>query len=338
MTPELRDNLNNFSFESLQDVVETSKALNGWMGSVYNFSPPFLECLKRLVCYHSSLVHSSYTYYIMQPLPEADHISQTFQAEFDAMLSKSVEKYHSWPGFTLLLGSILHYTNMKHPSFTFPPGFVASLYMVRQRGEGHILDNMGFSGILASNTEVGNTSKFLAYLIEFLGNPKRSGARVFDQQRYTTAAEECLQLCLCSHHKFSKRATESAYRDKVLLRNKPWAWKIRLGLHSRIQKAMRHLLVRGWNFIKAWKGDTDQYASFTQASLEHEYYRFLSYQWALDLLPIFLENSEISMKLANVLRIHTFATMAQRFPRRVKLAREAITNYLLQVDSAVGGP
>jgi len=94
------------------------------------------------------------------------------------------------------------------------------------------------------------TSKFFTYMIEFLENPGRSGTLGFDQHRYATAAMGCLQLCLCSHHELPKGHRESAYRDKVLRRNKPWAWKARLGVHSRIRKAASHLTVQRWKSLK----------------------------------------------------------------------------------------
>ena len=257
------------------------------------------------------------------------------------MLCNALEKYQSCPGFTLLLGSVLQYTNFTHRFYHYPPGLVAFLCLVRQQGEGHILDDTGFSGI--AETYHGGppgTTEFLNYFIELLENPERSGTLAFDQQRYATAAKECLQLYLCSHHKFSKGATESACRDKILLRNKPWAWKARLGVHSRIRETMRHLTIRQWRTFKASTHyDINQYASFPQSSFKYECYRFLSYQWKLDLLPIFLEKSAISLELADVLRRRTFTTMAQRFPGRVELAREAIMTYLLRVeDSMVRGP
>jgi len=235
------------------------------------------------------------------------------------MLYNALEKHHSSPGFTLLLGYILQYTNFKPLLFFFPFGLVASLYLVRQQGEGHILDDMGVSGIRQANAVMGGTLEFLFYFIEFLENPERSGTHSFDQHRYATAAKECLQLYLCNHHKFSKETTESARRDKVLLRNKPWAWRVRLGTHKRISKAI-------------------QYASFPQNSSEYKYHRSLAYEWALDLLPTFLEESAISLELADVLRDCIFTTMAQQFRRKMMLARKAITSYLFRVDSAVGRP
>jgi len=282
---------------------------------------------------------SSHVYCIMQPFPEAGHVSRTFQADFDGMICRALEKYHPCPGFTLLLGGLLEYTNFKYRSALFPPGMVASLYLARQQGEGYILDDMGLSGIHTPNTRAYGTDEFLTYFIGFLETPERSGTYAFDQQRYVTAAKECLQLCLCSHHKFSKETTESAHHNKALLRNRPWAWKAQLGVYSRMRKAMRHLTVQQWKFLKARSTEgIHQHASFTQSSSEYEYYRFLSYQWALDLLPVLLEKCGTSLELADVLRTRTFTTMAPRFPRRMRLARDAITAYLLRVDSAIGGP
>ena len=238
----------------------------------------------------------------MQPSPEAHHISQTFQTDFDRMLFNALEEHHSSTGFTLLLGSILQYRNVIQPSDTFPPGLVASLYWVRQHGEGHILDDMGLYGIYDITGEVEGTTDFLTYFVQLLENPERSGTHTFDQRRYATAAKESLQLYLCNHHKFSKGATDSDLHDKVLQ----------------------------WQYIS-------QHDCPPQGSSKYEHYRSLAYEWALDLLPIFLEESAISLELADVLRSCTFTKMAQQFPRKMSLAREAITTYLLQVDSAVGG-
>ena len=271
-------------------------------------------------------------------MPEANHIHQTFQANFERTLCNALEKYHSHPGLALLLGSVLQYTKFKHQLFKYPPGLVASLFFLRQEGNGDILDDMGFSGVLSNLYGLDGIPEFFIYFNELSENPERSVTHAFDQHRYATAAKECLQLCLCSHHKFSKGVTESASRNKVLLRNKPWAWKTRLDIHSRIRTAMHHVTIRQWKSLKA-RTDIEQYASFLQSSSEHEYYRFLAYQWGLDLLPIFLEKSAISLELADVLRTRTFTTMAQRFPRRMRLARKAIAAYLLRVEeSAIGGP
>ena len=60
ITAELCDELNNFSFTSLQDIVKEHKKFNdSRVDNVYNFSVRFLECLERLVCYHfhSCIVH-----------------------------------------------------------------------------------------------------------------------------------------------------------------------------------------------------------------------------------------------------------------------------------------
>ena len=277
--------------------------------------------------------HEAYLHSMTQPLSESDHICRTFQVHFDRMLCDVLETYHHFPGFALLLGSLLWYRNRHKSSFLSAPGISASLYLVRQ---GHILDGVAFSGIwlATSRDSINNQSNigaFGAYLAELLQNPGRSGTHVFDQQRYATAVKECLELCLCSHRNFSNGAIEFAC-DKGLRRSKPWAWMARLGVHSRIWKARRHV-------VRQQKSRTvvDQHASLPENSPEHEYYRSLAYRWALDLLPFLLEKSDISLELAEVLRSRsTFTTMAQSFPWRRRLAKEAIMKYLLRVESAVG--
>jgi len=176
--------------------------------------------------------------------------------------------------------------------------------------------------------------ELLNYLAEFLKNPERSKTHFFDQQRYATASQECLQLCLCSHQKFSKGAMESAHRDNVLRRSKPSLWIRRLGVHSKIRKGRHHLK----RSLKAQlEVRIKAFESFPDNSPEQEYSLSFSYRWALDLLPFFLENSAISLDLVEVLRTCTFTTMGQRFPRRMRLAKGAIPRYLLRAESGVGG-
>jgi len=254
------------------------------------------------------------------------------------MLCNVLEKYHSFPGFALLLGSLLWYTNRGRPDILLL-GIIASSYLARQRGEGHILDETGFSEIIGLHSNIpairSGALEFFSYFQELLKSPERSGAGVFDQHRYATAAKECMQLCLCNHLNFSRAAPDSSHRDKTIRRNKPSAWITRLGVHSGIWKARHRLKVLQHQSVKS-RISLDLQTSFPKTSPEHEYCRSLSYRWSLDLLPYFLEKSEISLELAKVLRGCTFTTMGQKFPRRMRLAKNAITRYLLRVESAVG--
>jgi len=181
------------------------------------------------------------------------------------------------------------------------------------------------------------TPEYLTYLSGFLENPERSKAHVFDWERYATASKECLQLCLCRQHKLSKGAMESAHRDNALRRSKPSEWIRRLGVHSRIRKGRYYLKVQQQKSLKA-RITIDEDASFPDDSPEHEYCQSLSYRWSLDLLPFFLEKSAISLELAEVLRRCIFTPMGQKFPRRMRLAKEAIEKYLLRAESGVCEP
>ena len=193
--------------------------------------------------------------------------------------------------------------------YGYPLGMVAYLCLIRQRGEGNILDGIE---IFAALGAMAGTPQFLAYLTQFLPNAERAGAHVFDQQRYAMAAKECLQLCLCSYRHFSRGgAMVSSHHERALRRNKPTAWIARMGVHSRIRKGSHRLQVllglTAWRYI-------NQGSLFPGNSPHHECRRSLSYQWALNLLPFFLENSvAISMELAEVLRRGAFTTMAQQF-------------------------
>jgi hypothetical protein len=264
---------------------------------------------------------------LIQPFSEAGHISSTFQVDFDRMLCDIMEKNYSHPGFSLRLGSFLQYRNARNP-YPLLHRILAS-YIIRQPGEGHMPDAIHSRyGFLPA------TSQFFVYFAELLENPRRSGTGTFDQQRYATAAEECLQLYLYSHRRFSMGATASALRDKALRRHKPSAWIARLGVHSRIRK--------GRNYVRVQQGKKFSESFFIQNSSPlinsptHEHFRSMAYQWALDLLPFLLEKSAISLELTKALHCRTFAMMAQGFPRRTKLAKEAIARYLARVESTVG--
>jgi hypothetical protein len=331
MTAELCDDLVNFSFDNLHDVFKNYQTQypNSYY-TIFHFVPRFLECLKMMVCDHPlSHAFCILVFFMIQPLSEADHICQTLQVHFDRMLCNVLEKYDYFPGFTLLLGSLFYYTTRKHP-YNHLPGIIASLYLVQQQRGQYILDDIGFSEIVPRR----ETPKYITYFIELLESPERSGTHIFDQKQYTTAAKECLQLYLCGHRNFSKGVTEFAHHDKALCRNKPWEWVARLGVHSRIRKGRHYFKVRQFNSVNAQIIYQDH--SYPKNFPKDQYLRSLSYQWALDLLPFFLKRSAISLELAEVLHSCTFTTMAWKFPRRRRLAKEAIAKYLLRVESAAG--
>jgi len=51
MTPELRHDLTNFSFDCLQDVIQEIQECYPAQYTVHYFSASFLQCLKNLVCH-----------------------------------------------------------------------------------------------------------------------------------------------------------------------------------------------------------------------------------------------------------------------------------------------
>jgi len=345
MTTELGDDLINFSFDNLHNVFKnyhTQHPDDNY--NIFSFFPRFLECVKKLVCHHFHfciLCILIFTHFAIQPLAlsEPNGICQTLQVHFDMMLCDVLEKYHLFPGFTLLLGSIFQYVSPKQPSGLLP-GIVALSSLIQQRGEGHTLDDTGSFGAkrifhhIFGIYPLPGTPEFFSYLTELLESPERSGTHIFDQQKYVMAAMECLELYLCSHRNFCKGATQFTLQDQILRRSKPLAWLARLGVHSRIWKARHHFKVQEHKFIKTRTNLL--YNSFPENSPEHQYSQFVSYRWALVLLPFLLEKSPVSLELADVLRGCAFAMMAQKFPRRRRLAKEAIAKYLLRVESAVG--
>ena len=259
------------------------------------------------------------------------------------MLCNVLDEHHSFPGLALLLGGLVQYVNTKQPNFVLP-GIVASSYLIRWQGEGRILDD--HTGLFAADGIffqiqathiIRETLTFFDYLTELLESPERSGTHIFDQQRYATAAKECFQLHLCSRCKFSKGTPESTHRNKALRWSKPSTHRIsRLGIHSRIRNSWRHFEVLRRRAIESKIVQHSPNDSFPENSPEHQYYQFLSYRWALDLLAFLLEKSTVSSGLGDVLRDCTFSMMAWEFPRRMQLAKKAIARYLLRVESAAG--
>ena len=146
MTTELCDDLINFSFDNLHNVFKNYQIYNPTSRLIiHHFVPPFLECLKKLVCYYLHfLCILVFTHFIIQPLSEANNIRQTLQVHFDRMLCIILEGNHSFPGFALLLGGIFQYVSAKQPS-NITTGIKASSYLIWKRGEGHILDNTGWT-------------------------------------------------------------------------------------------------------------------------------------------------------------------------------------------------
>ena len=210
---------------------------------------------------------------------------------------------------------------------------MACLYLGRQSGKCCLFDIVQTNYSLPFFSSF-YTDGFAAYFTEFLENPERSKAHVFDQRRYSRASEECLQLSFSNHQTFSKGVVD-AHQDKSSRRSKPSIWIRRLGVHSRIRKGRRRLKFRQRKSLKT-RIKLNQYDTFPDGFPEHEYWQSLSYRWSLDLLPFLLERSAISLELTEILRQSTFTTMAQRFPRRARLAKEAITKYLLRVESGLG--
>ena len=65
-----------------------------------------------------------------------------------------------------------------------------------------------------------------------------------------------------------------------------------------------------------------------------EGYQLALYEWALIVLPFFLESSELSPELADYLGCSTFSMVSVRFPYLTRLAKPevAISKYLMRVS------
>lgn len=238
------------------------------------------------------------------------------------MLGNILEQHSHYPGVALLLGTLLEHKRIGYPQTQFPTPIVPLHPLF-------ILYGTEFWGgvELYIEKEVRSHQEFFNYFAGLLEDPQRSKAYFFDEQRYVAASKECIQLCLSRHSTFSRGAVEFAHWDNMLRRNKPSQWISKLGVHSRIRKGRRYVKSRQLKSLKA----LDQ-----SVPAENEYSRALSYRWALGLLPSFLEKSATSLELAEVLRGCTFTTMGLKFPWRMRLAQEAVFEYLSRIDSWLG--
>jgi hypothetical protein len=241
------------------------------------------------------------------------------------MLRNILEKHSHYPGVALLLGTLLEHKKIGYPPTHFPMPIVPlhPLFILHGTEFGGLMD-------LYVEKEVPSHQEFFNYFAGLLEDPQRSKAYVFDEQRYVAASKECMQLCLSRRSTFSRGTVEFAHRDNVLRRNNPSQWRSRLGVHSRIRKARRHVKARQLKSLQA-----QDYLDHSVPT-ENEYSRSLSYRWGLGLLPSFLKKSATSLELAEVLRGCTFTTMGLKFPRRMRLAQEAVFEYLLRIDSWLG--
>ena len=117
-----------------------------------------------------SLAHC-HIYSTTQPFSEADYLCQTLQFNFDRILCDVLEKYYYFSGFTLLVGSLLWYTKADQTHANYYR-IVASFFVVRQEGHGHILDEIGFSGYLGIDGFTADIWGFFTYFTELLENPE----------------------------------------------------------------------------------------------------------------------------------------------------------------------
>src|SRR5258708_7041868 len=92
--------------------------ISGWQQHIQLCSSLFKVFKKAGMPFFNSYVHHMlvFTYFMIQPLSEVDNICQTIQVPFDKMLCGVLEKYHSFPGSTLLLGGIFQYMSAKQNS------------------------------------------------------------------------------------------------------------------------------------------------------------------------------------------------------------------------------
>ena len=98
------------------------------------------------------------------------------------MFCNVLEKYHSFPGFTLVLGSLFQFQSTEKP-YTFLHGITTSLYLTQQWEEGHILDDtrlFGANRILSDTQAIyaPGTRKLFSYFTELLESPERSGTHI----------------------------------------------------------------------------------------------------------------------------------------------------------------
>ncbi|KIM37526.1 hypothetical protein M413DRAFT_257021 [Hebeloma cylindrosporum] len=203
------------------------------------------------------------------------------------------------------------------------------LILGQNDGNEEFFEGMGFAGLLKTHSITSTIEprgiEYLKYLYNLLEEPKRSGIYALNAQTFAGAVMECLSLYLCNRAFFQKRRSRFEPWRARRRRTSPWLWRMRFGPCNIYHR----------NHPKAGTFDRRR-GSRPVASPGLEDYQVALYEWALIVLPFFLENSAVSPDLAEHLSRSTFSINSVRFPYLTRRARLAISTYLLRVKVSQG--
>ena len=203
------------------------------------------------------------------------------------------------------------------------------LILAENEGNEEFFEDMGFAGLLETHSITSIIEprgiQYLEYLYDLLENPKRSGAYALNSQMFANAVRECLELYLCNRRlKFQKRRSQCNRWYAQRRREAPWIWKVRSGTRSIYHPKRLGQKAKSFNTCRG----SERPVAFSGV----EGYQLALYEWALIVLPFLLESSELSLELADYLNRSTFLMVSVRFPYLTRLAKVAISKYLMRVN------
>jgi hypothetical protein len=186
---------------------------------------------------------------------------------------------------------------------------------------------MGFAGLLKTHSITSTIEprgiEYLEYLFDLLEKPERSGAYALSGQMFASAVRDCLDLYLCNRRLLQKRRSRCDRWHAGMRRMIPWLWRVRFGIPNVYHRKRLGRKSRVFNICRG-----SHRVSFPGV----EGYQLALYEWALIVLPFFLENSLVSRELADHSSRSTFSMVSVRFPHLTRLAKVAILTYSMRAQ------
>lgn len=201
------------------------------------------------------------------------------------------------------------------------------LILGQNEGNQEFFEDMGFAGLLKTHSITSTIEprgiEYLEYLCDLLEKPERSGAYTLDGQMFASAVRDCLDFYLCNRRLLQKRRSRCDRWHYRMRRTTPWLHRVRFGTLNVYHQKRPGRKTRVFNPSRG---------SRRVAFPGVEGYQLASYEWALMVLPFFLENSVVSLELADYLSHSTFSIVSVRFPHLTRLAKVAISTYSIRAQ------
>jgi hypothetical protein len=238
-----------------------------------------------------------------------------------------LKKYGSHHSFRWSICSLRYFIGSKARDSLVP--YLASMLILAQNeGNEEFFEDMGFAGLLKTHSITSTIEprgiQYLEYLYDLLEKPERSGSYALNSQMFANAVRHCLELYLCNRRlEFQKRRSQCDRWYAGRRRETPWIWRVRFGTRSIYHPKRPGQKAKSFNTCRG---------SRPVAFSGVEGYQLALYEWALIVLPFFLESSELSPELADYLDRSTFLMVSVRFPYLTRLAKVAISKYSMRVS------